>query len=77
MQSKWAERGIIIADHFEVGERCFEEVEGFLEKPFRWGRGWLDEFYDDPEVSGEHYILWTDQCLKEFETMKMVVGQSV
>lgn len=69
---KWRERGIEI-DNFDVGERCFDEVEEFLEKPFRWARKWLDEFYDDPEKSGEHYIMWTDQWLKEFQTMRDMV----
>lgn len=77
LQGKWAERGIKIADHYAVGERCFDEVSTALEKLFRWGRAWLDEFYDNPEKSGEYYILWTDQCLKEFETMKLVVAQNV
>lgn len=71
---KWRDRGIEI-DYLDVGERCFNEVEDFLEKPFRWGRNWLNEFYDDPEQSGEHYILWTDQWLKEFETMRNLVRQ--
>lgn len=77
LQAKWRQRGIEIKNHLEVGERCFEAVELALEKPFRWGRGWLEEFYDDPEKSGEHYILWTEQCLKEFEAMRMVVAQNV
>lgn len=71
---KWRERGIKI-DNFDVGERSFDEVEDLLEKPFRWGRKWLDEFYDEPEQSGEHYIMWTDQWLKEFKTMQNMVAQ--
>lgn len=71
---KWRDRGIEI-DYLDVGELCFDEVEDFLKKPFRWGRNWLSEFYDDPEQSGEHYILWTDQWLKEFETMRTLVRQ--
>jgi hypothetical protein len=71
---KWRGRGIEIGE-FDVGHRCFDEVEDILDKPFRWGRKWLDEFYDDPEQSGEHYIMWTDQWLKEFETMGNLVKQ--
>ncbi len=71
---KWRERGIEIS-RFDVGERCFDEVQEFLEKPFRWGRKWLDEFYDDPEKSGEHYILWTEQWLKEFEVMRKMAKE--
>lgn len=77
LQNKWAERGLVVADHHVVGERCFDEVAGMFEKPFRWGRAWLDEFYDDPEESGEHYILWTEQCLQEFQAMREVVEQYV
>jgi len=69
ISEKWRERGIEV-EPFDVGERCFNEVGGFLENPFRWGRNWLDEFYDDPETSGVHYILWTEQWLKEFEVMR-------
>lgn len=76
LMRKWADRGIFIADPVAVGGRCFDEVSGALETPFKWGREWLDEFYSDPEKAGSHYILWTDQCLKEFRTMKMVVEQS-
>ena len=75
LQDKWHRRGIEIRDLHDVGERCFGEVEMLFDKPFKWGRAWLDEFYTDPEKSGEHYILWTEQCLNEFETMKTVVQQ--
>lgn len=77
LQTKWAERGIEVRDHIAVGERCFAEVSDVLDKPFKWGRAWLEEFYDSPEKTGEHYILWTEQCLKEFQAMKMVVEQNV
>ena len=63
-----------LKEYIEINETV-DEVSEVLEKSFRWGRAWLDEFYDDPEKSGEHYILWTDQCLKEFQTMKTVVEQ--
>ena len=56
---KWRERGIEIEDS-DVGKHCFDDVEDFLENPFRWGRMWLDEFSDDSEQSGEHYISWAD-----------------
>lgn len=71
---KWQERGIEI-DAFDVGERCFDEVEEFLQHPFRWGRAWLDEIYNDPEKSGENYIVWTEQWLKEFKAMRNMVAQ--
>mgnify|MGYP003139795701 CR=1 FL=1 len=74
IHSKWKQRGIEI-DEFDVGERCFEELEDFLDKPFRWARTWLDEFYDDSEKSGEHYIMWTKQWLKEFEVMRNMVKE--
>ena len=77
IQKKWAERGIDFADHFAVGERCFDEVELALERPFKWGREWLIEFYDDPEEAGEQYIMWTDQWLKEFQAMKTVIEEYV
>lgn len=77
LKGKWMERGIDVGGFFSVGERCFAEIETFLEKPFKWGRAWLDEFYSDPEKSGQHYIMWTDQCLKEFETMKLVIREHV
>lgn len=69
---KWKDRGIALGTT-DVGERCFDEIESFIEKPFRWTRAWLDEFYDDPAKSGEHYIMWTEQWLKEFEAMRLVV----
>ncbi|MDF1726775.1 MAG: hypothetical protein P1U53_03395 [Sulfitobacter sp.] len=72
--TRWRERGIEISDS-DVVDRCFDEVEEFLEKPFRWGRKWLDEFYDDPETSGEHYILWTQQWLKEFDVMRTMAKE--
>ncbi len=75
IQEKWAERGISTVDHHKVAERCFAEVTGALEAPFKWGRMRLDEFYVDPDKSGEHYISWTDQCLKEFRAMKRVVEE--
>lgn len=74
IHSKWKQRGIEI-DKFDVGERCFDEIAVFLDKPFRWARAWLDEFYDDSEKSGEHYIMWTEQWLKEFEVMRNVVKE--
>ena len=37
IHSKWEQRGIEI-DKFDVGERCFQEIEEFLDKPFRWAR---------------------------------------
>lgn len=73
---KWRERGIDIAA-LDVGERCFDEVETFLEKPFAWGRHWLEEFYDDPEKAGEHYILWTEQWLREFKVLRHIVSQNL
>ncbi|WP_298571841.1 hypothetical protein [uncultured Aliiroseovarius sp.] len=76
ISKKWQDRGIDI-EQFDAGERCFDEVEVFLEKPFRWGREWLDEFFGDPEKSGKHYILWTEQWLKEFEVMRQMVRQVV
>jgi hypothetical protein len=71
---KWRERGIKV-ESFDMAKRCFQEVEDFLEKPFRWSRNWLNEFYDNPEQSGEHYIMWTDQWLKEYETMRTMVAE--
>ena len=73
IQMKWAERGIRIDDLGTVGERCFSEVELALEKPFKWGKKWLNDFYDDESEAGEHYIIWTDQCLKEFQVMQQLV----
>ncbi len=73
IQKKWAERGIVFDSHFDVGERNFAEIDLFLEKPFKWGREWLNEFYEDNDESGNHYIMWTVQCLKQFKAMKMVV----
>jgi hypothetical protein len=73
IQSKWSERGIVV-DTSQVGERCFDEIQLFLDKPFKWGREWLDEFFDEGE-SGERYIMWTDQCLKEFQVMQQVIKQ--
>ena len=72
ISNRWSERGIEVG-FFDVGERCFDEVEEFLERPALWSRHWLEEFYDDPERAGEHYILWTEQWLKEFETMRNMV----
>ncbi len=71
---KWREREIEI-DTLDVGERCFDEIEEFLEKPARWSRNWLNEFYDDTEKSGEHYISWTEQWLKEFNAMRNVIAK--
>ncbi|MCE8546739.1 hypothetical protein KBY25_12990 [Ruegeria pomeroyi] len=72
--AKWNQRGIEM-EKFDVGERCFDEIEDFLDKPFIWARAWLDEFYDDSEKSGEHYIMWTEQWLKEFEVMRNMVKE--
>jgi len=77
LKRKWAERGIIVDTAGEVGEKCFDEVELALERPFKWAREWLAEFYDDWDSTGEHYIMWTDQWLKEYETMRRVVEQHV
>jgi len=74
VHSKWSQRGIEI-DEFDVGDRCFDEIQDFLDKPFRWARAWLDEFYDDSEKSGEHYIMWTEQWLKEFEVLRNMVKE--
>lgn len=74
---KWLSRGIDISDSFDVSEMCFDELEEFQERPFRWGRKWLDEFYENDDGSGEHYIMWTDQCLKEFSVMQQVIGQNI
>lgn len=73
IQAKWKQRGIEVKDFHEVGKLCFDEYMAAMEKPFKWGRGWLDEFYSNSEKSGEYYISWTEQCLKEFKAMKLVV----
>jgi len=75
LHTKWKERGIKLSGAGAVGERCFAEVEDALDKPFKWGRSWLDEFYADPDRSGEFYIAWTEQCIKEFKAMLLVVEQ--
>jgi hypothetical protein len=72
IHSKWKQRGIEI-EKLDVSERCFDEIGDFLDKPFRWARAWLDEFYEDSDKSGEHYIMWTEQWLKEFEVMRDMV----
>ena len=66
----WRERGIDVPD---VSTICFNEVDGFFEQPFQWGREWLDEFSADEDMSGKHYIKWTDQWRKDFEAMRTVV----
>lgn len=73
---KWTERGINLVSDHEVGEKCLQEVELFLEYPFRWGREWLREFYPTDEEAGEHYIMWTDQWLKQFKVMQMVISEN-
>lgn len=35
----------------------------------------LDEFYGNHDTSGEHYIMWTDQWMEEFQAMKLVVEE--
>ena len=72
IQSNWKRRSIEISE-FEFGEWCFNEIEEFLVKPFRWTRTWLDEFYEDSDKSGEHYIMLTEQWLKEFRAMREMV----
>lgn len=69
---RWEARGIEMNFH-DVGDHCFAEVESFSERPFAWGRKWLEEFYDDDTKAGEHYILWTQQWMKEFSAMRTVV----
>ena len=70
IQKLWLERGIDVPD---VSAICFNEVDGFFEEPFQWGRDWLDEFSGDDDMSGKHYINWTDQWRKDFEAMRKVV----
>ncbi|WP_137110189.1 hypothetical protein [Rhodobacter sp. SY28-1] len=76
LRAKWKERGISLLSDADVGEKCLQEVEPFLEYPFRWGREWLREFYQNFDDTGEHYIVWTEQWLKQFKVMQMVISDN-